>query len=123
MMTVDSVGAETLVNDLVVRAQTTEGAATAVALSSENQVVVFSGHGATDDDGVYAKLYDAAGDVLLDDFRVNSTVRGDQHSAAVASDAEGNFVVVWAGRGAGDVEGIFFQRYNAAGAAGHRDAG
>ncbi len=117
MMTVDTAGAESLVNDLVVRTQTTEGASTAAALSSLNQVVVFSGNGVQDDSGVYAKLYDSAGAVLRSDFLVNFTQRGDQHSASVASDSGGNFVVVWAGRGVGDTEGIFFQRYNASGEA------
>lgn len=43
---------------------------------------------------------------------VNTTVAGDQQQPAVAADADGDSVVVWAGPG-----GIFAQRYNTAGMA------
>ncbi len=116
-MTIDSVGSVSLVNDLVLQSQSTEGGAVAVALSVENEVVVFNGHGPADGSGVYGRVLDEAGAVVRDDFLVNTTTTGDQHSASVASDALGNFVVAWAGRGVGDTDGVFFQRFNAAGEA------
>ncbi len=51
------------------------------------------------------------------EFRVNTFTTGIQLDAAVASDADGDFVVVWQGAGSGDTQGIFAQRYNAAGVA------
>jgi hypothetical protein len=49
------------------------------------------------------------------EFRVNSYTTGEQHASSIAMDAVGNFVVAWTGSGEGDADGIFAQRYNAAG--------
>jgi len=51
------------------------------------------------------------------DFRVNSTIEGTQWKPAIAADANGDFVVAWAGGGGqdGDGYGIYAQRYNPAG--------
>src|SRR3954453_21381828 len=61
------------------------------------------------------------------EFRVNTTTAGTQslnggfrgwgEQNTVAMDGSGNFVVVWEGNGPGDADGIFGQRYTAAGAA------
>jgi hypothetical protein len=53
------------------------------------------------------------------EFQVNTYTTNNQNQAAVASDANGNFVVVWQSSGGqdGDGNGIFGQRYNAAGTA------
>jgi hypothetical protein len=49
---------------------------------------------------------------------VNSTTAADQFAPAVAADATGNYVVVWAGDGQdGSGYGIFGQRYNSSGSA------
>ncbi|WP_442485021.1 peptidylprolyl isomerase [Aeoliella sp. SH292] len=116
MMAVDSFGDEALVNDLVARTQSTGDAQTAVAISELGRVVVFSGNGPGDQDGVFVKRYDADGDEVGSAVRVNTTFAGLQHSASVAMDDDGSFVVVWAGRGVGDKQGVFFQRFSAAGA-------
>ncbi|MGL5095271.1 MAG: hypothetical protein ACRDD1_06765, partial [Planctomycetia bacterium] len=66
--------------------------------------------------GVYAQRYNAAGVAQGAEFRVNTFTTGDQSASAVAMDADGDFVVVWAGRGLyGD--GIYARRYNAGGVA------
>ena len=48
--------------------------------------------------------------------RVNTTTLGDQglqvSGGAVATDADGNSVVVWSGAGSGDAAGVFGQRYD-----------
>jgi hypothetical protein len=50
------------------------------------------------------------------EFRINTYTTGDQDRAGVAADATGNFVVVWRSVGQdGSVEGVFGQRYDAAG--------
>lgn len=113
----ESVGSPFLVNDLLIRNQTTENSAQAVAVSSVNKIVVFEGHSASDDEGVYAEIFNPSGTTTVATFRVNTTTDGKQHSAAVAVGASGDFIVTWAGRGIGDREGIFFQRYTASGTA------
>ncbi len=58
----------------------------------------------------------APGDRLGPEFQVNTTTVGDQAGPAVAMDADGDFVVVWASYGQdGDGWGVFAQRYNASG--------
>lgn len=62
------------------------------------------------------------------EFRVNTTTAGVQATTifphnyvvvdnlnAVASDGQGNTVAVWGGNGPGDADGVFAQRYDAAG--------
>jgi hypothetical protein len=82
-----------------------------------NFVVVWSGSGAGDDAGVFGQRFDAAGAAQGSEFEVNAYTTGNQSLATVASDPNGNFVVVWSGAGAADDSGIFGQRFNAAGAA------
>lgn len=74
------------------------------------------------DFGIYAKLFQADGRWLdvnengLDDdvMLVNTFTAGSQAKPAVASDASGNFVVVWeSARQDGSGTGIFARRYNA----------
>ena len=58
---------------------------------------------------------------LGSEFLVNGTTTNVQQThegaQAVATDASGNFVVVWSGNGTGDTTGIFAQRYDAFGVA------
>jgi hypothetical protein len=50
------------------------------------------------------------------EFRVNAYTTGNQRLPAVASDAAGNFIVVWESVGQdGDNHGVFGQRYAASG--------
>lgn len=74
------------------------------------------------DFGIYAKLFQADGRWLdanengLDDdaMLVNTYTAGSQAKPSVASDASGNFVVVWeSARQDGSGSGIFARRYNA----------
>lgn len=114
-MAAQAVGSSILVNDYIVRNQTTENSSQAVATNSVNQVFVFEGKGAHDRHGVFAKVRNASGETTVATFQVNTTTLGEQHSPSVAVEADGDFIVVWAGRGVGDKEGIFFQRFTASG--------
>jgi hypothetical protein len=68
--------------------------------------------------GVFGQRYDAFGVIRGPDFQVNTFTTGHQGSAALASDAFGNFLVAWSSdRGDGDGVGIFAQRYDVVGAA------
>jgi hypothetical protein len=58
----------------------------------------------------------APGEPLGDEFQVNTFTSGEQIWPAVASDADGDFVIVWESAGQdGSYGGIFAQRYSAAG--------
>ena len=69
----------------------------AVAMdSSGNFVVVWASIGQDGDGaGVFARRYDSTGTARGGEFQINVTTTGDQGQPAVASDASGNFVVVW----------------------------
>jgi hypothetical protein len=113
-----SLGSETLVNTTTNNLQRTHEGAQAVATDANgNFVIVWSGNGTGDADGIFAQRYNALGVPQGSEFRVNTTTTGVQTSPAVAMDADGDFVIVWSGEGAGDTAGIFGQRFNAAGVA------
>ncbi len=65
--------------------------------------------------GVYARQYSAVGAALGSEFRVNATTAGHQDSPVVAMAADGRFLIVWEGQGAGDIDGIFGRWYAANG--------
>jgi hypothetical protein len=64
---------------------------------------------------VLGQRYSASGEPRGALFQVSTWTSGYQRWPAVASDAVGNFVVVWSGAGAADDSGIFAQRYDAEG--------
>lgn len=66
--------------------------------------------------GIYAQRYDATGTPQGSEFRVNSHTSDWQNDPSIAMDASGDFVVVWHSSGQdGSDEGIYAQRYDAAG--------
>jgi hypothetical protein len=79
-----------------------------------NFVVVWGGAGQGDEYGVFGQRYDRDGNRLGNEFHVNTFTTGIQWRSSVATDATGNFVVVWEGGGSqdGDYYGIFGQRYS-----------
>jgi hypothetical protein len=67
--------------------------------------------------GVFAQRFDASGAPLGAEFRVNTYTSGSQAAPDVASDEDGNFVVVWQSQGQdGNQYGVFAQRFAASGA-------
>ncbi|HDZ20438.1 MAG TPA: DUF4347 domain-containing protein [Phycisphaerae bacterium] len=94
----------------------------AVAMDASGNFVVVWTSGIQDPDGsagIYAQRYNAAGVAQGNEFRVNTTTDDDQDQAAVAMDADGNFVIVWKSwiQVPNGAAGIYGQRYNAAGVA------
>jgi hypothetical protein len=65
--------------------------------------------------GVYGRRYNAAGAAQGAEFRANTTTAGDQTGAAVAIDADGDFVVAWQSVAVDGTTSIVAQRFNAAG--------
>jgi hypothetical protein len=87
--------------------------------ASGNFVVVWASYGQDGSHyGVFGQRYDAAGAAVAGEFGINSHTPLLQHQPAVASDASGNFVVVWTSDGQdGSLDGVFGQRYDSGGAA------
>ncbi len=68
--------------------------------------------------GIYAQRFAADGSVLGAQFLVNTTVPNDQTAPAVTMNASGAFAIAWQSKdqdGADDKEGVYAQRYDAAG--------
>ena len=66
---------------------------------------------------IVGRRFDSRGNPLTGDFIVNAFTPGAQNAARVASDAAGNFVVVWHSDAQdGSAKGVFGRRFNAAGA-------
>jgi len=81
-------------------------------------VVAWSGTGAGDFNGVFARQFDANGTARGGEILVNSTADGFgewyriQRKPVVTADTAGGFVVAWQGFGQGDNNGIFFRHFN-----------
>jgi hypothetical protein len=95
---------------------------TTTANAQQNPVVTMTGGGSfavtwqsTAQDGslegVYMRLYDASGNPVTGETRVNTTTTGDQHSPSIVSNQNGRMVIAWQGNGSGDGDGVFMQRY------------
>ncbi len=52
---------------------------------------------------------------LATEFRVNSYTVGNQRLSVIASDGDGDFVMVWEGPGGSDPDGVFGRRFNSSG--------
>ena len=115
-------GGETRVNTTTTNTQSNPS----VAMDpSGNFIVAWAGEGTqagnADTSGVFFRRYNATGTAQGGETRVNTTTTNTQSNPSVAMDPSGNFIVAWAGEGTragnADNSGVFFQRYNAAGAA------
>jgi autotransporter-associated beta strand protein len=97
----------------------TQGAADVAMDEDGNFVIVW--HSSLQDgssNGVFAQRYNAAGEAQGVEFQVNTYITGNQQNADVAMDADGNFVVTWQSAAQdGSSDGVYAQRYNAAGVA------
>jgi hypothetical protein len=78
-------------------------------------VITWHGNGDGDSQGVLARVYNAAGDPVTDEFRVHSDVPGSQSDGYVRMDDAGNFVIAWHGEGDEDVNGVYLRRFNSGG--------
>jgi len=85
--------------------------------ASGNFVVVWASQAQDGSDrGIFGQRYSSAGLELGPEFRVNSYTTGEQAYPAVASDASGNFVVVWeSDEQEGGVQNVYAQRFAASG--------
>ncbi|MEZ6061185.1 MAG: DUF4347 domain-containing protein [Planctomycetaceae bacterium] len=108
-------------SDNQVTSAETRGSQQAVSADSNgNYVVVWSSNQATGADGtgygVLARVFDAHGNPLTNEFQVNTATTGDQDSARVAFADDGTFVVTWTTEAAGSKD-IRFRKFSADGTA------
>jgi hypothetical protein len=80
-------------------------------------VVVWDTSSLVGPDAIYGRRYDSSGAPLGGVFQVNSYTTSGRDFPSVATDAAGNFVVVWRGPQDGSGWGVFGQRFNSAGEA------
>jgi hypothetical protein len=68
-------------------------------------------------DGIYGQRFNSAGAKVGGEFQINTYTTGNQRSASVAMDADGDAFVVWNSYNQdGSAEGVYGQRFNSAGA-------
>ena len=66
--------------------------------------------------GIYGQIYDAFGNVVGSEFRINTTTSGAQNYPEVSGLTDGGFQVTWQSDGQdGSANGIFSQRFDANG--------
>jgi Ca2+-binding RTX toxin-like protein len=107
-----AMGSETQVNSYTTNYQY---GATTTDLADGGWVVTWSGEGSGDGDGIFQQRYAANGHRMGSETQVNSYTTGSQIYSAVATLADGGWVVTWYGEGSGDGLGIFQQRFAANG--------
>ena len=114
-----AVGTETRANTTTLNAQTIEQSASKqVAVAGDGSYVVTwvsqnqDGSGM----GVYARRFSAAGAALTGEVLINQTTANDQRNPAVATDVNGNFVVMWDSFNGTDFD-VYARRFDAAGTA------
>jgi hypothetical protein len=93
-------------------------AAPSVAIAENgNFVVVWASDQDGSESGVFGQRFTAAGAPLGPEFRVNTYTTDNQQQPRVATDANGNFVVVWTSEDQdGSGAGVFGQRFFSSGA-------
>ncbi len=104
-------GAEFQVNTFTTNAQ--RGAAVTSNANGDFVVVWHGKDGSNNFYDVVGQRFTASGLPQGSEFQINSYTTGDPWKPAVASDANGNFVVVWQDGSVGT--GVFGQRFNASG--------
>lgn len=112
-------GNTTTAADQVTSAET-RGSQNAIARDhAGNYIVVWSSNSQDGSGwGVYARRFDANGQPLSGEFRVNATTSDNQQWASVAADRNGNFVVTWTSTNQdGTAQSVYARRYSAAGLA------
>jgi Ca2+-binding RTX toxin-like protein len=91
---------------------------TVTGLTGGGYVVTWESDGQDGDlSGIYAQMFDAQGAMVGIEMQINSTTTGQQSFPDIAALTDGGFVVTWNSEGQdGSETGIYYQRYDAAGA-------
>ena len=109
----NALGGEFQVNTYTIGFQ---GQSSVASDTTGNFVVVWNGAGQGDGSSIFGQRYDSSGSPLGGEFQVNTYTTNVQWFPSIASDASGNFVVVWASYDKdGFLDGVFGQRYDNSG--------
>ncbi|MGE5609876.1 MAG: SdrD B-like domain-containing protein, partial [Bacillota bacterium] len=106
------VGAELAVNTFTTGNQTNPS----IAMDNAGGFLIAWTSGVQDgnEDGVYARRFDAAGDPAGEEQRVNTYTIGRQQNPAIAMDADGDAVIAWQSYGQANVNrSVYAQRFEA----------
>ena len=90
-----------------------------VAMAADSSaLIVWESFGQDGDhSGVYGQRFAADGQPLGSEFHISETTLGYQEKPCAAALADNSWLVVWSGKGPGDVSGIYGRRYAADGTA------
>lgn len=94
----------------------TADARLAIAALSDGGYVLVSNRSDGNGLGVYAQRFDAAGASVGANVRVNTSTVSAQHQAAATGLPDGGYIISWSSPD-GDGQGVYAQRYDAAGSA------
>lgn len=95
-----------------------QSAPSADTVADSGYVVTWENSDAQGDIDIVARLFDTSGAAVSDEVAVNTTSAGWQNAPDLASDSTGKFVVVWQSYAQdGDVEGVYYSRFDADGTA------
>jgi hypothetical protein len=89
-----------------------QSGATVAALPEGGFIVAWSGRGAGDHEGVFARWFDEDGNATTGEVLINQTVGGAQSRPRVGVDTLGTAAFVWQGVGEGDFDGVFARRFD-----------
>jgi hypothetical protein len=88
----------------------------AVAAAADGRfVVTWSGSSDFSGPGIFARRFPASGAYLYLPFQVNTYTTGRQYQSAIATDASGDFVIVWTDSRPPGSSNVFGQRFTASG--------
>ncbi|MCX7400303.1 MAG: DUF2341 domain-containing protein [Planctomycetales bacterium] len=119
-LTISQFNANTTTSADQVTSAETRGSQNSIARdNSGNYIVVWSSNSQDGSGwGVYARRFNANGQPLTGEFRINSVTSDNQRWASVAADSKGNFVITWTSTNQdGTGQSVYARRYSAAGVA------
>jgi VCBS repeat-containing protein len=109
----EKVGSETRVNTTTTNYQSLPQVA---GLNDGDYVVIWSSSWDGSYNGVYAQRYDADGNTVGGETRVNTTTENYQTPNAITPLNDGGYLIVWSSREQdGDGNGVYYQRYDSSG--------
>jgi len=86
--------------------------ATAAVAVAQDGTCIFAWTASDDSgSGIWARRFDASGNPLGNEFRVNSYTAGDQGSPEIAATGDGGFMIAWSGPATGGGTGVFERRF------------
>jgi hypothetical protein len=95
----------------------TQELASVAALDGGGFAVAWTGRGAGDANGVFARVFNSSGSPVTGEIAVNTTKEFAQSYASIAADSSGGFAVVWHGNGGSDRKNVMFRHFDGSGAA------